>query len=191
MGVFGNMNMTERQLVMDGKAYYDAAISLIDMHDKRFCDMMAEDHRRSVVERKYFTGDFRGLELYGWITFTQMMEASGQSKWLRLINQLDEDAMSNILERRMYQALEGRVNSNGVIVVDKDSLDAATKAIQGLLSKAKLATERESAGGDVQRVDVHFFGAAGDPITGLGPDFVEDDDSAEQRDAVAQTRTVI
>lgn len=176
---------------MDGKAYYDAAVCLIDMHDKRFCDMMAEDHRRSAVERRYFTGEFRDLDLYGWITFGQMMEAAGQGKWLRLINQLDEEAMSNILERRMYQALEGRVNSNGVVVVDKDSLDAATKAIQGLLSKAKLVTERESSGGDVQRIDVHFFGAAGDPITGLGPDFVDDDDSAEPSAEGAQTRTVI
>lgn len=176
---------------MDGKAYYDAAISLIDEHDKRFCDMMAEDHRRSAAERRYFTEDLRELELYGWITFTQMMEAAGQGKWLRLINQLDEDAMSNILERRMYQALEGRVNSNGNVVVDKDSLDAATKAIQGLLSKAKLATERESAGGDVQRVEVHFFGSAGDPITGLGTEVVYSDGADEPSAVGAQKRTVI
>ena len=116
---------------MDGKAYYDAAVSLTDLYDRRFCDMMVDDFRTSQVERNYFVKDFRKLELMGWATFCRKMEESGQGEWLAKIEALDEEVLLRVIGRKMLDA------------GSKDELDAAVKILQGLLSRRKMKTETE------------------------------------------------
>lgn len=154
---------------MDGRAYYNAAISLTDKYHRRFADMLDDDFRRGEALREFFTGEFRELELYGWNQFCRLMTSGGQGKWLDEIQRLDEATMLNKLERQMFDAL-GKNDRAG-----RDSLDAATKAIQGLVGKSKFLNERNGGADSEFKLSVEFFGSAGNPITGLADQPLDDD----------------
>lgn len=172
---------------MEGKAYYNAAIYLTDRHHKRFADMLDDDSQCGDAVRRYFVGDLRELELYGWNQFCRLMTAGGQGKWLEEIQRLDEATMLNKLERQMFEALDDKDKAG------RDALDAATKAIQGLVGKSKFLNERNGGIDSEFKLNVEFFGSAGDPITGLGPQEFSDegDQPAEQRTEGAKQRTEI
>ena len=155
--------------IMDGKAYYNAAILLTDKYHRRFADMMDDDSQVGDAMRGYFTGEFRELDLYGWNQFCRLMTAGGQGKWLDEIQRLDEATMLNKLERQMFDALDKQDKAG------RDALDAATKAIQGLVGKSKFLNERNGGVDSEFKLNVEFFGSAGDPITGLGPEILGDD----------------
>ena len=174
---------------MDGKAYYNAAIELCDKHHKRFADMLDDDSQVGDAVREYFVGEYRALDLYGWNQFCRLMTAGGQGKWLEEIQRLDEATMLNKLERQLFDALDRHDK------IGRDALDAATKAIQGLVGKSKFLNERNGATDSEFKLQVDFFGAAGDPVTGLGPEVLGDgsgnDQSAEPSAAGAKERTEI
>ena len=135
---------------MDGKSYYDAAVRLTDLHDKRFCDMMVEDFRGSKVERNYFMGDDRKLELMGWATFCRKMEEAGQGEWLAKIEALDEEVLLRVLSKKLIDA------SN------KEEADGALKALQGLLSRRKMKTDTDAtASGGQTTLNVYVTGIGG------------------------------
>lgn len=148
---------------MDGKAYYNAAISLTDRYHKRFADMLDDDSQVGDAVRRYFIGEFRGLDLYGWNQFCRLMTSGGQGRWLEEIQRLDEATMLNKLERQMFDALD-RNDKGG-----REALDAATKAIQGLVGKSKFLNERNGGVDSEFKLQVEFFGPDGDPVTGYGP----------------------
>jgi hypothetical protein len=154
---------------MDGKAYYNAAILLTDKYHRRFADMMDDDSQVGDAMRGYFTGEFRELDLYGWNQFCRLMTAGGQGKWLDEIQRLDEATMLNKLERQMFDALDKQDKAG------RDALDAATKAIQGLVGKSKFLNERNGGVDSEFKLQVEFFGSAGDPITGLGPEILDEE----------------
>lgn len=172
---------------MNGQSYYNAAIQLCDKYHKRFADMMDDDSQVGDAMRSYFVEGFRELDLYGWNQFCRLMTASGQGKWLEEIQRLDEATMLNKLERQMFDALDKQDKAS------RDALDAATKAIQGLVGKSKFLNERNGGIDSEFKLQVEFFGAAGDPITGLGPEILgdESDQPAEPRAVGAQERTEI
>lgn len=135
---------------MDGKAYYEAAVYLTDQYDKRFCDMMVDDFRASQVERNYFTGDFRKLELMGWATFCRRMEAAGQGDWLAKIEILDDEVLMRLIGRRLIDA------------DDKDELNAAVKILQGLISQRKIKTDADAGNtGGQTTLNVYVTGVKG------------------------------
>lgn len=154
--------------MISGESYYRAAIKLTDLYGKRFCDMMARDFRESEVEREFFTGDFRGLELYGWAEFCELMMDSKQEKWLRKINALDESVMMNLLESRLMDAMEGKLTEKNGRVIDKDALDATVKALQGLVGRAKILNEQADPEEKVPEVFVQFIGSAGNGVSAEG-----------------------
>ena len=159
---------------MDGKAYYLAAIGLTDRHHKRFADMLDDDSQVGDAVRQYFVGEYRGLELYGWNQFCRLMSAGGQGKWLEEIQRLDEATMLNKLERQLFEALDRNDK------IGRDSLDAATKAIQGLVGKSKFLNERNNGIDSEFKLQVEFFGASGDPVTGIGPEVLDDSPGNDQ-----------
>lgn len=135
---------------MDGKAYYDAAVALTDLHDKRFCDMMVDDFRASQVERAYFVEDYRKLELMGWATFCRKMEEAGQGEWLDKIETLDEEVLTRLIGRRLIDA------------EDKDELNAAVKTLQGIISQRKIKTDADTAvSGGQTTLNVYVTGVGG------------------------------
>lgn len=179
---------------MDGKRYYEAAILLTDRHCKRFCDMLAEDFRQSEFERDYFTGEFRGLELMGWATFCERMANSGQGTWLEKIERLDEQVMMNLLEKRMMDAMEGRLSDSGNRVIDRDGLDAAVKALQGLVGRSKILSEQKAEEDKSGTIEIRFIGSAGSPtgeLPKLDSEVESGSDSAEQSEAQGASRTEI
>lgn len=127
------MASEDEGLIFDGKSYYDAAVILTDKHDRRFCDMLVDDFRVSRVERRYFTGDYRRLELMGWATFCRRLEEAGQGEWLGKIESLDEEVLLRVLGRQMLDAR------------DKDEMDAALKGLQALLNRRKAKADTETA----------------------------------------------
>lgn len=135
---------------LGGKGYYDAAIALTDLHDRRFCDMMVDDFRESPIERRYFVGEYRELPLMGWATFCRKMEECGQGEWLAKIEALDEEVLLRVLGRQMLDAR------------DKDEMDAAVKALQGLLQRRKVKADTDNAVSSGQTtLNVYITGAAG------------------------------
>ena len=119
---------------MDGKAYFEAAIRLTDLHDKRFCDMMVDDFRTSIVERDYFVGEDGDLELMGWATFCKRMREAGQEEWLAKIEALDEEVLLRVISKKLIDAK------------NKEEADGALKALQGLLSRKKAKDDFVDAG---------------------------------------------
>lgn len=117
---------------MDGEAYYLAAVRLTDLHDKRFCDMMVDDFRNSQVERDYFVGEDRQLELMGWATFCKRMTEAGQQEWLAKIEALDEEVLLRVIGRKLINAR------------NKEEADSALKSLQGLLSRRKVKDETDT-----------------------------------------------
>lgn len=155
---------------MEGEKIYRAAILLTDRHQRRFQDMLASDVLESEIERQYFTDDFDWMPLMGWQEFCSKMQESGQGEWLTKINRLDEDVMLGLLERRLLEAIEGRVTENGGRVINKDVLDGAVKALQGMVSRSKAIselTEQEKSG--TAEVIVKFIGSCNNPISGISP----------------------
>ena len=137
---------------MDGEAYFEAAIRLTDLHDKRFCDMMADDFRTSIVERDYFTGSDSGLELMGWATFCKRMREAGQEEWLAKIEALDEEVLLRVISKKLIDAK------------NKEEADGALKALQGLLSRRKAKdgfADAVNAGGSGTVLNVFVVGKEG------------------------------
>lgn len=132
---------------MNGEYLYKSAVSMTDRYGKRFQDMMAHDSSVSIVERDYFVDDFGDVPLMGWNEFCAKMQDTGNGEWLNKISRLDEEVLLGIMERRLLEALEGRLLDSGARTVDKDSLDACAKAIQGLVGRSKILTEQRNAGG--------------------------------------------
>lgn len=155
---------------MQGEQYYLAALDLTDRHGKRFRDMLGDDFGCGRAYRQYFTGDYRDIELMGWATFRHRMLGSGQDEWLAKIEQLDEEVMLGLLERRLLEALEGRTTDNGGRIINKDALDGAVKALQGMVSRSKAISEQAEANkSGTAEVIVKFIGSCNNPISGISP----------------------
>ena len=177
---------------MNGEQYYLAALDLTDRHGKRFRDMLGDDFGCGRAYRQYFVGEYRDIELMGWATFRHRMLGAGQDEWLSKIDQLDEEVMLGLLERRLLEALEGRATDNGGRIINKDALDGAVKALQGMVSRSKAISEQAEANkSGTAEVIVKFIGSAGDPITGYGLkkiDPIVDNEERTDNDRDMETR---
>jgi hypothetical protein len=120
------------------------------------------------------------------------MLGAGQDEWLSKIDQLDEEVMLGLLERRLLEALEGRATDNGGRIINKDALDGAVKALQGMVSRSKAISEQaEASKSGTAEVIVKFIGSAGDPITGYGLkkiDPIVDNEERTDNDRDMETR---
>ena len=136
---------------MDGKRYYEVAVALTDLYDRRFEDMMVDDFRSSLVEREYFVGEHGGLELMGWATFCRRMESEGQGEWLAKIEALDDEVLLRVLGRKLVDA------------ESKEEADSALKGLQGLLSRRKVKDDSVAAvqASSGTTLNVYITGAAG------------------------------
>lgn len=142
--------------IMDGKAYFDAAVRLTDLHPgKRFCDMLGEDALVGLAVRQYFRGDLLSMELMGWNTFVERMTAEGQKDWLAKIQALDDRVMISFLEKQILEGSAGQEN-RGV-------LEGAVKALQGLASAAKIQAENEEEK-TVAPIEIRFIPSLNQPI---------------------------
>lgn len=152
------------EVSMNGENYYLAAVRLTDEHPgTQFREMLGYDSLKSGVERLYFTGEYRELELMGWNTFCLKMEAEGQKKWLDKIKALDSEVVLDYLEQQLMQASR---DGKGV---NRGLLEATVKALQGVTALNKIVSDNEAAGGgNVPLVEVRFIGEEGDPISGYG-----------------------
>ena len=121
--------------------------------------MLGTDSLRSQVERLYFTGEFRNLELCGWNTFCLKMEESGQKKWLAKIKELDGNVVLDHLESQLMQASRDGKAPNRAL------LEATVKALQGVTALTKITGEAEGAGG-ADGIEVRFSGVDVNPVTG-------------------------
>lgn len=143
---------------MDGERYYLAAISLTDSHPgTQFREMLSYDSLRSQVERLYFTGEFRDLELCGWNTFCLKMEEAGQKKWLAKIKELDGNVMLDHLESQLMQASRDGKAPNRAL------LEATVKALQGVTALTKIASDAESSAG-IDGIEVKFIPSLDRPV---------------------------
>ena len=138
--------------VMDGKAYFDAAVRLTDLHPgKRFCDMLGEDALVGLAVRQYFRGDLLSMELMGWNTFVERMTAEGQKDWLAKIHRV----MISFLEKQILEGSAGQEN--------RGALEGAVKALQGLASAAKIQAENEEEK-TVAPIEIRFIPSLNQPI---------------------------
>lgn len=145
---------------MNGESYYLAAIALTDLHPgTQFKEMLGYDSLRSQVERLYFTGEFRDLELMGWNRFCLKMEEAGQKKWLAKIKELDGNVVLDHLESQLMQASRDGKAPNRAL------LEATVKALQGVTALTKIAGEAEMGAG-ADGIEVKFSGVDVNPITG-------------------------
>jgi hypothetical protein len=73
--------------------------------------------------------------------------------------------MLGVLERRLLEALEGRTTDNGGRIINKDALDGAVKALQGMVSRSKAISEQAEANksGSAEIV-VKFIDSRNEPI---------------------------
>lgn len=137
---------------MNGEQYFEAAIRLTDLHDRRFCDMMVDDFRNGQVERDYFVDEFQDLELMGWATFCRRMRDAGQGEWLAKIEALDEEVLLRVISKKLIDAK------------NREEADGALKALQGLLSRKKAKDEYSdigSGGGSGTVLNVFVVGKEG------------------------------
>lgn len=149
---------------MDGKSYYLAAVALTDRHPgTQFREMLATDSLLGHAERRYFRDEFRDLELMGWNTFCLRMLDSNNKDWLAKIRALDDEVILNHLQAQLMSAARDGKSPN------RNLLEATVKALQGIAAATKIASDSESGGGDVPRVEVVFIGEEGDPVGGYGP----------------------
>lgn len=147
-----------RKVLLDGEKYYLAAISLTDSHPgTQFREMLATDSLRSQIERLYFTGDFRDLELMGWNTFCLKMEEAGQKKWLAKIKELDGNVVLDHLESQLMQASRDGKAPNRAL------LEATVKALQGVTALTKIAGEAEIGAG-TDGIEIKFIPSLDRPI---------------------------
>lgn len=130
---------------IDGEALYGLAVQMTDAYGRRFQDMVVHDLGVSLAERKYFVDDFADVPLLGWNKLCLTLQEQGDGDWLNKILRLDEDVLLGQMERRLLDALEGRVTDTGLRIIDRDALDASAKAIQGLVGRSKILTEQRNA----------------------------------------------
>lgn len=150
---------------MDGRQYYLASLDLTDRHGKRFRDMLGDDFGCGRAYRQYFTGEYRDIELMGWATFRHKMLEAGQDDWLAKIERLDEEVMLGALERRLLEAMEGRTTDNGGRIINKDVLDGAVKALQGMVSRSKALSEQADANKNgASEIVIKFIDSRDEPI---------------------------
>lgn len=122
-------------LPLNGKRYYEAAISITDSHPGvRFIDALIDDFSVSQVERKYFCGEYIGLELMGWGELCCRMREEGQEEWLERIIALDEDVLRRTAERRLIRG------------ESKEDVDMALKALSGLAGSRKISGRDKESG---------------------------------------------
>lgn len=148
----------QRKVYLDGEKYYLAAISLTDSHPgTQFREMLATDSLRSQIERLYFTGDFRDLELMGWNTFCLKMEEAGQKKWLAKIKELDGNVVLDHLESQLMQASRDGKAPNRAL------LEATVKALQGVTALTKIASDSEGGSG-IDGIEIKFIPSLDRPV---------------------------
>ena len=152
------MYIQNRKVYLDGEKYYLAAISLTDSHPgTQFREMLATDSLRSQIERLYFTGDFRDLELMGWNTFCLKMEEAGQKKWLAKIKELDGNVVLDHLESQLMQASRDGKAPNRAL------LEATVKALQGVTALTKIASDSEGGSG-IDGIEIKFIPSLDRPV---------------------------
>ena len=146
------------QMNINGERYYMAAIELTDKHPGvTFKEMLSHDARVSQVERLYFTGEWRDLDLMGWNTFSMKMEQAEQKKWLAKIKELDGNVVLDHLESQLMQASRDGKAPNRAL------LEATVKALQGVVALNKVTNEAELASA-VDGIEVVFVPSLKDPI---------------------------
>lgn len=143
---------------MDGERYYLSAIELTDKHPGvTFKEMLSHDARVSQVERLYFTGEWRDLDLMGWNTFCMKMEQAEQKKWLAKIKELDGNVVLDHLESQLMQASRDGKAPNRAL------LEATVKALQGVVALNKVTSDIES-GGAADGIEVKFIPSLDRPV---------------------------
>lgn len=143
---------------LDGERYYLAAIELTDKHPGvTFKEMLSHDARVSQVERLYFTGEWRDLDLMGWNTFCLKMEQAEQKKWLAKIKELDGNVVLDHLESQLMQASRDGKAPNRAL------LEATVKALQGVTALTKISGEAEGTG-VADGIEIKFIPSLMDPI---------------------------
>lgn len=181
---------------MDGERYYLSAIELTDKHPGvTFKEMLSHDARVSQVERLYFTGEWRDLDLMGWNTFSMKMEQAEQKKWLAKIKELDGNVVLDHLESQLMQASRDGKAPNRAL------LEATVKALQGVVALNKVTSDIES-GGLIDGLEIKFIPSLDRPVEAeewerilaeKNPDLVEyfglNKTKPEQTDTVAEPVT--
>lgn len=143
---------------MNGERYYLSAIALTDANPGvTFKEAISHDARVSQVERLYFTGEWRDLDLMGWNTFSMKMEQADQKKWLAKIKELDGNVVLDHLESQLMQASRDGKAPNRAL------LEATVKALQGVVALNKVTNEAELASA-VDGIEVVFVPSLKDPI---------------------------
>lgn len=143
---------------MDGERYYLSAIELTDKHPGvTFKEMLSHDARVSQVERLYFTGEWRDLDLMGWNTFSMKMEQAEQKKWLAKIKELDGNVVLDHLESQLMQASRDGKAPNRAL------LEATVKALQGVVALNKVTSDIEG-GGVADGIEVKFIPSLDRPV---------------------------
>ena len=181
---------------INGERYYMAAIELTDKHPGvTFKEMLSHDARVSQVERLYFTGEWRDLDLMGWNTFCMKMEQAEQKKWLAKIKELDGNVVLDHLESQLMQASRDGKAPNRAL------LEATVKALQGVVALNKVTSDIES-GGLIDGLEIKFIPSLDRPVEAeewerilaeKNPDLVEyfglNKTEPEQTDTVAELVT--
>ena len=135
-----------------------AAIALTDANPGvTFKEAISHDARVSQVERLYFTGEWRDLDLYGWNTFCMKMEQAEQKKWLAKIKELDGNVVLDHLESQLMQASRDGKAPNRAL------LEATVKALQGVTALTKIASDAEFAGG-TDGIEIKFIPSLDRPV---------------------------
>jgi succinate dehydrogenase flavin-adding protein (antitoxin of CptAB toxin-antitoxin module) len=181
---------------LNGEKYYMAAIALTDANPGvTFKEAISHDARVSQVERLYFTGEWRDLDLYGWNTFSMKMEQAEQKKWLAKIKELDGNVVLDHLESQLMQASRDGKAPNRAL------LEATVKALQGVVALNKVTSDIES-GGLIDGLEIKFIPSLDRPVEAeewerilaeKNPDLAEyfglDKTKPEQTDTVAEPVT--
>lgn len=143
---------------VNGEKYYMAAIALTDANPGvTFKEAISHDARVSQVERLYFTGEWRDLDLYGWNTFSMKMEQAEQKKWLAKIKELDGNVVLDHLESQLMQASRDGKAPNRAL------LEATVKALQGVVALNKVTSDIEG-GGAADGIEVKFIPSLDRPV---------------------------
>lgn len=143
---------------MNGERYYLAAIALTDANPGvTFKEAISHDARVGQVERLYFTGEWRDLDLYGWNTFSMKMEQAEQKKWLAKIKELDGNVVLDHLESQLMQASRDGKAPNRAL------LEATVKALQGVVALNKVTSDIES-GGLIDGLEIKFIPSLDRPV---------------------------
>lgn len=143
---------------MNGELYFKCAVALTDEHSgTQFKSMLNHDFRVSQVERLYFCGEWRNIDLYGWNEFCLRMEESGNKTWLAKIKELDGNVVIDYLENQLMLASRDGKSPNRAL------LESAVKALQGVSALAKINTE-SGVGGGSSVIEVRFIPSLDEPV---------------------------